>query len=300
MMTFDFEEKVLSQETLPQGTVIESDVIVVGTGAGGAVVARELAAGGMKVVMLEEGSYFSARDYGRRTVVESIRMLYRKAGFTPTFGNVPVVVVTGRCVGGTTVINSGTSLRPAASAVDRWRSEFGLRDLTDHLDVYARRVEGFLGIKPVPVLNRENELVQEGARKLGWHGEVLTRNEKSCQGAGRCYAGCPNDAKQAMNVSYVPDALRRGAMLYTEARVTRILSEAGRVRGVMTSRATFRAPTVVVAGGALFTPQLLRKPGRHLIVHPGVRVVGIFDEEVWHWKVVPQAYHVAELLNDGI
>lgn len=280
--------------------IYESDAVVVGTGAGGAVVARELAAGGLTVRVLEEGENYAGRDYGRRTPLESIRMLYRKGGFTSTVGNIPVLLPVGCCVGGSTVINSGTTLRPVAPAVDRWRDEFGLKGLVDGLPEYAARVEEFLGVKPVPRLNRANELFRIGAERLGWEGSVLTRNEKNCQGAGRCYLGCPNDAKQAMNVSYVPDALRRGAILHTRSRVRRILVERGRAVGVATSRAVFRAPIVVVAAGAIHTPLLLGTSGRHLKIHPGTRVVGLFDEEVRIGEGVPQAYHLTEFLDQGI
>lgn len=278
----------------------ESDAVVVGTGAGGAVVALELAAAGLAVRILEEGEYHTGRDYGPRTPLESIRMLYRKGGFTSTMGNVPVLLPVGCCVGGTTVINSGTALQPLPQAVERWRSEFGLRDLVDHLPEYAERVQGFLGVKPVPRLNRANELVKEGAEKLGWKGSVLSRNEKGCKGAARCYLGCPNDAKQATNVSYIPEALRRGATLYTRARARRILVENGRAVGVATGRAIFRAPIVVVAAGAVFTPLLLRRTGRHLVIHPGTRVVGLFDEEVRIGEGVPQAWHLEEFFDQGI
>lgn len=300
MLNVDFLENVVPRDRVRRGSVFESDAVVIGTGAGGAVVARELAAGGLKVRVLEEGEYHTGRDYGPKTPLESIKMLYRKGGFTATMGNVPILLPVGCCVGGSTAINSGTALHPLPSAVDRWRHEFGLTDLTDHLDSYAERVEGFLGVNPVPRLNRANSLFKLGTEKMGYEGSVLTRNAKDCQGAGRCYLGCPNDAKQAMNVSYVPDALRRGAVLYTRARARRILVEKGRAVGVATSRATFRAPIVVVAAGAVHTPVVLRRPGRHLVMHPGVKAIGIFDDEVRLMEGVPQAYHVTGFLSQGI
>ncbi len=300
MLTVDFFENVVPRDRVRRGAVFESDAVVVGTGAGGAVVARELAAGGWKVRILEEGEYFTGRDYGSKTPLESIKMLYRKGGLTATLGNVPVMLPVGCCVGGSTAINSGTALHPLPSAVDRWRHEFGLADLTDHLDSYAERVEGFLGVNPVPQLNRANALFKLGTEKMGYEGSVLTRNAKNCQGAGRCYLGCPNDAKQAMNVSYIPDALRRGAVVYTRARARRVLVENGRAVGVATSRAVFRAPVVVVAAGAVHTPVVLRRPGRHLKIHPGVKAIGLFDEEVRLMEGVPQGYHVTGFLEQGI
>ncbi len=300
MLSFDFEQNVVSRDHLQRDSIIESDAIVIGTGAGGAVVARELAAAGMSVSILEEGSYLSARDYGKASPLESIEMLYRQSGLTTTVGNTSIILPSGKCVGGSTVINSGTALRPLPSSVDQWRAEFGLKQITDELDFYATRVEQFLGIKPVPQLNAINEIFRAGAEKMGYGGSVLTRNEKGCKGAGRCYLGCPNDAKQAMNVSYVPDALRRGAKLYPGVRAEKIRFEKGRAVGVDAKGLRFRAAHVIVSAGAVFTPHLVRRGGQHLKIHPATRVVGVFDREVHGWEGVPQGYHVDQFLSEGV
>ncbi len=300
MLKLDFLDNVVPREGVPRGSVFESDAVVVGTGAGGAVVARELAAAGLRVRVLEEGGYHTGRDYGPKTPLESVRMLYRKNGFTATMGNVPVLLPQGCAVGGSTVINSGTALRPLESTVLRWRDDFGLRELTDRLEEYAVRVERFLGVKPVPKLSRANELFRLGADRMGYRGSVITRNERDCRGAGRCYLGCPNDAKQAMNVSYVPDALRRGAVLYTRAKARKVLIEKGRTVGVATSRAQFRAPIVVVAAGACFSPLLLRRAGRHFVMHPGTKVIAHFDQEVRITEGVPQGFHIDQFMDQGV
>jgi choline dehydrogenase-like flavoprotein len=295
--------------------VIEADAVVIGTGAGGAVVARELAEAGARVAILEEGDYLDAAHYGRATPMESVRMLYRKAGFTFTFGNRPILLPVGRTVGGTTVINSGTTLRARAEAIQRWRHEFGLLDLTGNLERYYERVELVQGVRRVPetMLNRAAQLFRLGAERLGYHGAVLHRNERGCRGAGRCFLGCPNNAKQGTHLTYIPRALRAGASLYTRCAARRILVRRGRVEGVRAwvhpgFPVTFRAPAVFVCGGALFTPNLLRTAGgiggphlgRHLKVHPATRVVGEFDEEVRAWDGVPQSYYVDEFFGRGI
>lgn len=299
-MKFDFQDNVIPRDQVPPGSVFESDAVVVGSGAGGAVVARELAAAGMSVRILEEGNYYTGRDYGPLTPLDSVRMLYRKNGFTATVGNVPVLLPVGCAVGGTTVINSGTALRPLESSVRRWRDEFGLRELVDHFESYVGRVERFLDIKPVPRLSRAGDLFRIGAERMGYRGSVVRRNERDCRGAGRCYLGCPNDAKQAMNVSYIPDALRKGAVLYTRARARKILIEGGRAVGVRTTHAEFRAPIVVVAAGACHSPLLLPRAGRHFVMHPGTKVIAQFDEEVRHTEGVPQGYHLDEFMEEGV
>lgn len=148
---------------------VEADVVVVGTGAGGAAAARELAERGLSVAILEEGDYRTARDYGNASALEAIRMLYRKGGFTFTTGNASVLLPSGCGVGGTTVINSGTALRALPEAEERWRGEFGLWELARGLEGYYARVEEALGVAPVGegLLGRNGEIFRRGAERAG-------------------------------------------------------------------------------------------------------------------------------------
>lgn len=304
---------LIPPEALSPGRPVEADALVVGTGAGGAVVGCELAEAGLDVAFLEEGDFLTARDYGRATPLEAIQLLYRKGGLTFTTGNTSVVLPSGRCVGGTTVINSGTALRAMPEAVERWRDEFGLWELARNLEAAYERVEGRLHVAVVAkeVFGRNGEAFRRGAERSGRRGSVLTRAVDGCRGAGRCCMGCPNDAKQATHLSYVPAALRAGARLYVRCRARRVRIEGGRAAGVAAEAdgrpVLFRAPVVVLAAGAVFTPLLLAGVrrggaglGRHLRIHPASRVVGLFDEEIRGWEGVPQGYHLEDTLAEGI
>lgn len=320
MLSLDFLDRVWEPERVGSGAVVEADAVVVGTGAGGAAAGRELAEAGLSVAFLEEGDYLTGRDYGAATPLEAIRLLYRKGGFTFTTGNASVLLPSGRCVGGTTVVNSGTALRARPEFAARWREEFGLLELVRSLDRHYLRVEEALHVGPVreEIFGRNGALFRRGAERAGRRGAVLDRAEEGCRGAGRCFLGCPNDAKQATNVSYVPRALRAGARLFVRARARRLLVENGRAAGVVATlhprglrfpfSATFRAPIVVCAAGAIYTPLLLggvkgrrgRGLGRHLKMHPASRVVGLFAEEVRGWEGVPQGFHLVDGLAEGI
>ncbi|MBI4564441.1 MAG: GMC family oxidoreductase [Planctomycetes bacterium] len=317
-MNLDFLDRILKPERVLPGAEVEADAVVVGTGAGGAVAACELAEAGLDVAMLEEGEFLTARDYGRLTPLEAVKLLYRHGGLTFTMGNASVLLPAGQCVGGTTVINSGTALRAVPEATDRWVAEFGLRELVRSLDGTYERVEAALGVSPVAdeIFGGNGRIFRRGAEHQGFRGAVLTRAERGCRGAGRCYLGCPNDAKQATNVSYVPRALRAGARLFVRAEARCVVIERGRAVGVKAFLrpkagaafpALFRANVVVVAAGAVHTPLLLagvggcgRGLGRNLKIHPASRVVGLFDEEVRGWDGVPQGYHLEETLREGI
>ena len=299
-----------------------AEVVVIGSGAGGAVVARELAARGRDVLLLEEGGFLTGKDFTGNPR-EMIDLLYRNRGLTGALGRPPIPVPLGRCVGGTTTINSGTCYRAPDYVLDEWADRHGVREArAADLAPYFDRVEATLGVQAIPdeVYGRNSRLFEQGAAALGYQGARIVRNARGCLGTGVCAIGCPQDAKQAMHVSYVPQALDAGARLYTHCRVDRVLLSAGRAVGVIarltdaTDRDTGRelrvlARHVVVACGALLTPALLEKSGvpdgsgwrgRNLHLHPATRVAGLFNEEVRGWEEVPQAYNVHHFTHEGI
>jgi choline dehydrogenase-like flavoprotein len=300
---------------------LAADVAVVGTGAGGAVVAAELAAAGASVVVLEEGVQRSGADFQARPL-HAIPLLYRGHGLQAAIGNAVIPIPTGRCVGGTTTINSGTCYRALAAAFAKWEREFGLVDLEASLAPRYERVERAISVAPVPepLLGNGERLAAAASRRLGWRAAAIPRNAAGCRGTGVCAFGCPRDAKQAMHVSYVPRALERGATLVTGARAERVEVEDGAARGLVAAlvddagrrtgrRLRVRAGRVVVAAGALATPVLLARSGlagrgshvgRHLHVHPAVRVLALLAERVAAWEGVPQAWHVSEFEAEGI
>src|SRR5262249_46736075 len=206
---------------------------------------------------------------------EMIALLYRNRGLTGTVGRVTIPIPLGRCVGGTTVVNSGTCYRAPDYVLDAWHRDFGVEDIEEpSLRPYFEKVERELNVPPVPdaTYGTNSRLFERGAAALGFAGARIPRNERGCLGTGVCAFGCPQDAKQAMHVSYVPKALAAGATLYTHCRADRLLLSNGRAFGVTgtlldaTGAATGRqirvlADRVVVACGALLTPALLQRSG---------------------------------------
>ena len=107
-----------------------TQVLVIGSGAGGAVTALVLAEAGFDVLVLEEGGRHDAKDYGRQPT-EAMKHLYRQRGMTPILGPVPIGYVEGRCLGGSTEINSGFWHRTPREILLRWRAQFDLSDAED-------------------------------------------------------------------------------------------------------------------------------------------------------------------------
>ncbi len=292
------------------------EVVVVGTGAGGAACAHELAARGRAVVLLEEGDYHARSSFTGRAA-EMTRRLFRDHGMTVALGNVVAPVWAGRAVGGSTIINSGTCYRTPERVLARWRDELGLVDFTSEaMAPYFAKVESMLGVAPAaPELTGGiGRVIARGAGKLGYKHGPLLRNAPGCDGQGTCCFGCPTGAKRSTDVSYIPAALSRGASLVTAAKVTGIEVEGGRARGVtgeLGSGRAFRvrAEAVVIAGGALMTPVLLKRAGvckkskmlgKNLSIHPASKVMAVFDETIDMVRAIPQGYTVDEFHEEGI
>jgi choline dehydrogenase-like flavoprotein len=294
---------------------VRADVCVIGTGAGGAIAAKELAEGGLDVVMLEEGDHHTTDDLTARPR-EMMDLLYRDAGQTMTFGNVPILLPQGRAVGGTTLINSGTCFRTPAPVLRSWERDFGIAIDAESMDPFFRRVEREINVTQVPedVAGQNARIVKRGADALGWSGDYLYRNARGCVGSGVCPSGCPTSAKQHTAITYAVEAWSAGATTYAGCRADRIVVESGRARGVeaVTSgggRLRVEAGTVFVAGGAIQTPLLLMRQslgqqsielGRNLTIHPATAVLALMDEVVDMAVGVPQSYYVDEFAPAGI
>ncbi len=296
------------------------DVVVVGSGAGGAVAAARLAEAGLDVVVLEEGDQVETAEMVGDPLA-AFRRMYRGRGLTATVGIPRIPLPLGRTLGGTTVVNSGTCFRAPGFVLDTWAREFGLRGLGEGgLDPWYQRVEADLSVAPVPEehLGGNSLVFRRGAERLGYAGGPIPRNAKDCRATGVCVFGCPRGAKQSMQVSYLPRARDAGARLLVRTRVDRLLREGDRVAGVEGTVLgrdgrpeahgfSVRARTTVLAAGAVHTPLLLAASGladahtgRHLRIHPSARVVALFDEEVVGHRGVPQGYHVRQFEAEGI
>jgi choline dehydrogenase-like flavoprotein len=292
---------------------LDADVCVIGAGAGGAVAAAELAEGGARVVVLEQGHHHDPDDFNSRPM-EMMARLYRDGGQTMTLGNPPILLPLGRGLGGTTLVNSGTCFRTPAHVLESWRSEHGLELDGSELDACFERVERALSVAEVsPELAGANAAVaRRGAQRLGWSHGYLRRNARGCVGSGVCAFGCPTSAKQHTGITYVPRARAAGAQILTGADVQRVVVRGGSVQGVQArydGDLEVRAPQVVVAAGTIHTPVLLARSGlggasgqlgRNLVLHPATAAFALMDEIVDMARGVPQSFYVDEFAREGI
>ena len=192
--------------------MMKTDVLVIGSGAGGTVTALTLAEAGREVVVLEEGARFSIADYGRTPTVAMGRM-FRARGMNPIMGSVPVAYAEGCCVGGSTEINSGFWSRPPAELLAHWKYEFNLAeasesDLVEHYAWAERELGVGLFGRPWPP---STAVFDRGLRAMGWKGGEQPRAAPGCNNTNTCAQGCPTAAKQGMSVRLLPRAERATA-----------------------------------------------------------------------------------------
>jgi choline dehydrogenase-like flavoprotein len=304
-------------DTEPPGEGEECDVVIVGSGAGGAVAAAELAAAGLDVIVLEAGDHYD-RDNYPDDHLEAIAALYRDGGLTIAEGRPPIPVPVAKVVGGTTVINSGTCFRAPEPVLADWRDRFGISWAGDMAADYAE-AEQTLHVQQLDPerMGRNGQLAMEGAAAIGASGAPIHRNAGSCVQCSSCPFGCEIDAKRGMHVSYLPRAVAAGARIRAGVEVDRVLVEDGRAVGVSGStRAAGGRPraftvrarrAVIAAGGSFGTPELLlrsglggRQVGRNLHIHPACWVGARYEEEVRGWDGVMQSYYVDEWEPTGI
>ncbi len=286
--------------TVDRDTTLDCDVVVIGSGAGGGVVAGLLAGAGRSVVVLEKGPNPGSRDM---TQVEGdmLGALYLDGALLMTqSGSLPILA--GSCLGGGTVINYTTSFPLPERARAEWDDLSGLslfsgRDFDASLGrVNARLDVGTSWTTP----GVRDALLERGCHALGWHVDVIPRNVTECKEGlecGYCTYGCRHGAKNSTARTYLADAARAGARLVVQCDAERVTVERGRATGVVAAgrdgarhRLSVRANVVVAACGAVNTPALLARSGatsaalgHGLRLHPATAVAGIFPERVEPW-----------------
>ena len=294
--------------SLPRAT----QIVIVGSGAGGSPLALRLAQRGYEVLVLEEGGDYTRRDFNQREDT-MIDRLYRHHGSQST-DDFAVRVLQGSCVGGSTVINMGDVVPMPDAVVEHWQQQFGLPWSPRDFAAARDRALAMLPWRPIPPgeVNRNGQILLRAARAAGYSVDILHDNREGCVGSGYCMMGCSYDAKRSMIVNYLPAARSAGARVVGRAYVRRVLHQSGRITGVegewgeVGQRQPFhiRAQTVIVACGAIHSPLLLERSGLHfdqlgrnLSLQPQNLVMARFRDPVVAFRGIPQSVVVDEFLR---
>ena len=305
--------------TITRDTTLDCDVVIIGSGAGGGVVAGELATRGKDVIVLEKGGYRNEADF-THVEGEALETMYDAGGLL-TSRDLGFVVLQGSTLGGGTVINYTTSFRTPDAVRDEWARQHDLPhfagpEFSSSLDAVSQRTA--VNTAHAAPSGRDRVLIR-GLERLGWHHGSLPRDVRGCSqddACGYCGFGCRRGAKQSTLITYLQDAASRGARIVVDCEARRIVLERGRATGVVarvtregrTQTLTVRASAVVVAGGSIHSPALLLRSGialpalgRHLALHPATAVLAEMDEDVRPWTGTIQARYSDQFadLSDG-
>jgi choline dehydrogenase-like flavoprotein len=287
---------------------LTADVVVIGSGAGGAVAAARFAEGGRQVIILESGDFLRAADFTENEGEMVPRLFADQAMRTTT--DAAVSLLQGGAVGGGTTVNWMLMLRPSDHVLEEWVQRFHLsdcvnRDLQWHLDRVGEEVRA--GFAPEEAHSPSNRAILRGARALQWRARSAMINARGCVRAGTCSLGCRYDAKQSALLTWLPRALGAGARLFSGVSVDRLeivepntkgrTPPRKRVHARMAGgqRLTVDAPVVVLAAGAVGTPVILQRSGlggggvgRYLRLHPTTGVMGRYAQETYPVAGIPQ------------
>ncbi len=295
-------------------STLHADVVVVGTGPGGAAIGRVLAQAGRSVVFVEEGP---ARPVFQRNMAHTMQYHMFESGVTTALGDCAVTIAAGRGVGGGSLINSAICWRTPDYVLESWEEllqtdRFSSREMTPVFDELWQLLR--IGRTGERIAGENNKLIVRGARALGLEADLLERNTPTCAGCGVCNFGCPTGGKASVDTNLIPLARAAGAIVQADSRVTEVLVRQGRAAGVRavvrhtdtrqeTGELTVFAKQVVISAGAMGTPRLLLQAGlgdrlgpavgQGLHLHPGNAVLGLCDDKVELWKGATQgAYFV--------
>ncbi|MBA3980792.1 MAG: GMC oxidoreductase [Alcanivorax sp.] len=300
---------------------LKTEVVVIGSGAGGSMVAWELARAGRQVLVVEAGPYHPSSAFTEH-LGDTMTEIYREQA-AQLNSTADVLFPEGACVGGSTVIGACVMQQPPDSVFRRWSEELGLKNLAPQVikplfDEVGR--EQYVHLNEAHEINTTAHKVIQGCERMGFSWKPVSRNVRQCALTGHCLAGCPSDRKMSALVTHLPWAVGHGARVMADTEVTRVLIRNGRAYGV---EAVVRDPrtrqkvadlridaeVVVAAGGAIQTPLLLQRSeipdasgqlGKNLAVQPFVQVLARFREELHGFRGALVGVEIDEFIEtDG-
>ncbi len=297
-----------------------ADYVVVGSGPGGGLLARSLAASGASVIVVEAGPFVRTHEYSR-DIGETLAKYFWEGGLRTMRGTNTMPSLQGRALGGGSVYNSAICMRMPQWMADRWADEHDLHGFGEaEMAPYFDFMEEFLHVSPTPevVWGPRNLLFKAGAEAMGFDPEPISRSVDGCLGSASCLMGCRNGAKMSTDQRGIPELLAAGGKVYTCVNVDKLTMRGQRATGIVgtvvnpdTGEKTWdvriSAKCVIVAAGAFHTPGILQRSGvshpelgRNLRCHPGGIMLAKFGDDVQPWTGATQGFHVSRFLQEGI
>jgi choline dehydrogenase-like flavoprotein len=309
---YDLTDRHEKYEVIKNDIVENVDICIIGSGAAGAVLAKELVESGKKVVLIERGGYHEGKDMNQREV-DMMPLLWKNGGFNFA-DSLRIAIAQGCCLGGSTIINDAVCFDTPPRVREEW-SSLGVNFTCDEWSDHLQKVNRTLSVTKVSddELNRNNLMLKKGAERLGlrehWNN---SRNCVNCMQCGFCHIGCHYETKQNVLVTYIYEALKKpdsDMKVYCNCYIEQVIHRNGIVEGIegnflnidgnKTYRIRVNAKIVILSAGAIASSKLLLQngiaqdtAGVGLCLHPGIEVIGDFDYEIKGNQGIPMAYTV--------
>ena len=272
------------------------EVLVIGSGAGGATVANELAKSGFDVLILEEGKYLPAAKVPSN-LSDSFLNMWRSGGMTFAHGKPLVSFAEGMCVGGSTEINSAIFQKTPEELLANWAEKYSIKSFSPEImsPFYDKAVGLVNASLTQGDLGAHSEILRQTGKLQGWEVRPLERGQKNCVGTNHCSIGCPTGAKQSMSTSLLKSFSEHNGRIVSECRVNKLVKKSKVIKGAIAEAKgpdgklhAFRvdAKHVFICGGATQTPLLLMRSGfkkgvgKGFKIHPTIRLSAEFDKPV--------------------
>ena len=304
---------------IKQNTEVKAQVCVIGSGCGGATLAKKLTDEGLSVVVLERGGYYPASKMDQNELNMAGKIsASRNLKTSHDGGN---ILVGGHNIGGASVHYWADSYRTPQWKLDEWQDEYGISGhQTSDLEEAWSELESNLHIHEAQpeFFNQMNKKIKESSMRFGWHGHHVPQARKYCQKSGHCMQGCLYNAKQSQMITHIPQAINQGAKVFADAEASKFIFDGDKVTGLIVNiidrksnrpngiKMLITAEQFVVAAGGFNSAYFLMQQGleeklpalgKNLSMNPSVIVHGVYEDEIVLWRNIPAAYGIDEFLQ---
>ncbi len=297
----------LQSLSLTGDTTLDCEILVIGSGSGGGVVAALQAAAGKDVLVVEKGPVSPRQSFTMREFPMLNRHFEAGAMLATKSGSLSIMA--GSTAGGGSAINWAAALRTPDDVLEEWATDHHNPQFSDPAYLQGFEfIEKRNNINTSWPHNAQNQALMDGGKQLGWHTEAIPMNLRVPEGVDEKAAweavgfSCLGDAqgiKQGGNETFLRDAVRDGARLLANTHIDKLTIQNGQATGAIgittlpngqKIRIQIRAQKVVVSAGALQTPVLLLKSGvqhpqigRNLFLHPVMATAGLYEKDTLPW-----------------
>ena len=291
---------------------LSCDILIVGSGAGGSVAAKELTSRGKDCILLEEGSFFEM-DHFNGSIKNSMLQAWRNSGFTPIVGNPSIAFGEGMCLGGGTFVNGGLIWRTPANILKKWEKlidGYAQNNLNDHFNLIEKNLEVKIENNQ-DNLNKDSQIIYDHAKKKNIKSLFVPRALKYCKRHNNCSTGCSSKGKLSVVEGYL-SKVENNLRIFTNSRMLKIHTKNNKINSVEVknkkdnSIKAIKCNPLILACGATQTPLLLSKSfGRdvgniNMKIHLNLRLGAKFKDNIYPEKGTIFTTQIQEYLDDGV